>query len=671
MKIYGRIDNIIGDENMKYLLNREKLNNLDESHLPEWIMTYGNGGFSSGSVRNSSFRKHHGYLAIAKRPPTNRMLVLTKTEETIYIGQERFDLSSQKFVDHENSGHRYLDQFEFDGIPKFTYRVNDLVMTKMLAPDYGHNTIAIHYTIRSGSYSAKLVINPLINFRSLGEVSDSDNLHFHIKRQEKIVEISSKKAPDMVLTIHHSNAEIEIGSPKIESGYLYDFDISTGDNRQDSHYKAYDIVLNLKAHQTKTLDLIFTTESLPNRSANVMIDEYRIRQTKLLEQAALSDPFVQKLVLAADQFIVYRQSTDCHTILAGFPWFTDWGRDTMIAFGGLCLATKRYDEAFEILQSFAKYEKNGLIPNMFPDDGLDPLYNTVDASLWYFQAISQYLKATGNYTLVKADLYPCLKRIIQSYREGTEFSIGMDNDGLIHAGSGIDQVTWMDVRINGYVVTPRHGKPVEINALWFNALKIMSDLSKAFDEDGSEYEQLANQVHNAFNLKFWNEEANCLYDVIDETDASIRPNQLYALSLTYPIVTGNRAKWIIEKVETELLDVYGIRTLSIHDPRFAPIYEGPLEQRDRAYHMGTVWPFLLGAYLDGYLRVHNHSLDAKKYVKSICLRFEQHLKEGCINGISEIFDGLNGKISRGCFTQAWSVGEILRIYVENQLYEIE
>ena len=400
------------------------------------------------------------------------------------------------------------------------------------------------------------------------------------------------------------------------------------------------------------------------------MNEYKKRAEALVENANLNDDFANNLVKAGDHFIVNRESTGLKTVLAGLPWFTDWGRDTMIAFEGLTLVTKRFDEAREILESFARYIKNGLVPNVFPDENTEPGYNTVDASLWYFQAVYKYLKYTGDesdYKFVKEKLYPKLKEIYKAYSTKTDFSIGMDSDGLIFAGGGLDQVTWMDVRVGDFVVTPRHGKPVEINALWYNALKIMEELCEKFEDDSLEYRELSCRVKESFNNKFWNEEKNCLYDVVDKNDDKIRPNQIWAVSLPFAVLDREKEKKIVGAVYKHLYATYGLRSLSFMDKDYKKKYIGKLIDRDCAYHMGTTWAFLIGGFITAYCKVNDYSKEAIEKANHMCKVFEDTMKDGCINGIAEIFDGDFASTGRGCYSQAWSVGEVLRAYSQDVL----
>ena len=361
------------------------------------------------------------------------------------------------------------------------------------------------------------------------------------------------------------------------------------------------------------------------------------------------------------------------TVLAGLPWFTDWGRDTMIAFTGLTLCTKRFKEAEEILLTFARYIRHGIVPNMFPDDNMPPLYNTVDASLWYFYAVYQYLHynpAAEAETFVKEHIFPHLKGIISAYEKGTDFSIYMEDDGLIHAGSGLDQITWMDVRVGDWVATPRHGKPVEINALWYNALRIMESLCEKFDEDASAYRTRANQVKESFNAKFWDSSNQCLFDVVDgdEPDDHIRPNQIYAVSLPFSLLPEEQEKAVVALVEKELFVGCGLRSLAPDHPDYHGIYCGALAKRDAAYHQGTAWGFLLGGFFSAYMKVNHHSSSAAENAVRMLEPVRKHLTDsGCIGSISEIFDGDAPHNPRGCYAQAWSVGEVLRCYCEDIL----
>ena len=523
-------------------------------------------------------------------------------------------------------------------------------------------------------------ILPVFNFRNAGASSEKGELNFDNKVEGNVLKLTPHKNRNITITFLASegsyydrcNIPTTMAEPCFirEEDFFLKFESDTGHTGLDNHYTPYEIKITLKPYEKKKFYLLCTTEEIPKKDGFQILKEYKERMRSLVTKAGYNDSFANNLVQAADHFIVDRESTGLKTILAGLPWFTDWGRDTMIALQGLTLSTKRFKEAREILESFARYEKNGLIPNMFPDGDQDPLYNTVDASMWYFHSVDQYLKYTGredDYTFIKEKIYPTLKKIIEAYKKGTDFSIGMDDDGLIYAGNGLDQVTWMDVRVGEWVVTPRHGKPVEINALWYNALKVMENLALKFDDNPKDYEELAKKVTQSFNKRFWNEQNQCLFDVVDQNDPKIRPNQIWAVSLPYTMLPREKEKKVVDAVYKHLYATYGLRSLSFMDPEYKGKYKGKLIKRDAAYHMGTTWTFPLGGFITAYCKVNGYSEDAVSRARKMCLVFADHLKDGCINGIAEIFDGDFASVSRGCFSQAWSVGEILRAYVEDVL----
>lgn len=383
--------------------------------------------------------------------------------------------------------------------------------------------------------------------------------------------------------------------------------------------------------------------------------------------AGCRDDFHRALARSADHFIVYRRSTGSKTIIAGYPWFTDWGRDTMISLPGLTLATGRYDDAADILVTYSRYVRQGLVPNMFPDGGGEPAYNTVDAALWYFEAIFAYLKKTGNTDLIKTRLYDSMLQIIDSYINGTLHGIRMDEDMLITAGNENTQLTWMDAKAGDTVFTPRHGKAVEINALWYNALKVMEHVSEMLGYDPGRYGRIADGVKNSFSRAFWYEEGGYLYDVVNgETrDRRVRPNQVLAVSLSHPVIDGPMARQVVEKVWKELYTAYGLRTLSRGSEEYRGRYAGDVFQRDSAYHQGTVWPWLIGHFITAFSRAFGSEPVYADMPAKFIEPFIDHLRHACLGNISEIFDGDEPLIPRGCIAQAWSVAEVLRAYTEH------
>lgn len=670
-----------------YIFGRSAWRSIQEGNEREWMIGNGIGGYANHSVPGGGYRMSHGYLVSSTKAPVNRMLVFTRTQEQVEIGGKVYELTSQQYVNWEKNGQQHLRQFKLDIVPEYHYQVEDVSIRKTVSLEYGHNTAVVCYEVSGGSDPMQMTIVPLFNHRSPGDVSDKGNLRFRKELNGNVLKLIPCDDPDLTISfmssagqyLDRSTLPVTMATPNYvyEENHYYAFENRNGFLGVDNHYTPYEINISLKPYEKKSFYVKCSIESLDDKDGFTIVREYKQRMNDLVLQAGYDDRLANRLVEAGDHFIVDRDSTGLKTIMAGYPWFTDWGRDTMIAFQGLTLCTKRFTEAREILESFARYVRNGLIPNMFPDDGQEPLYNTVDASLWYFHSVYEYLKYTGgddDYRFIQQVIYPKLKEIISAYRKGTDFSIGMDEDGLIHAGGGLDQVTWMDVRVGDWVVTPRHGKPVEINALWYNALRIMGHLSERFGES-SPYDELSHIVYNSFNKRFWNDEKRCLFDVVDvdlgngilTNDNAIRPNQIWAVSLPFTMLSEEKAKAVVGTVYKHLYTPYGLRSLSHEDPEYKAQYIGKLIDRDAAYHMGTVWAFPLGAFITAYCKVNNYTAEAVSVAKEMCELFEDHMQDGGIGGIAEIFDGDFSCTGRGCFTQAWSVGEILRAYTEDVL----
>ena len=661
-----------------YKYGRSFWRTIEEGNELSWMIGNGIGGYANHTVSGGGAMCFHGYLIASLNPPVNRQLIFTRTQEIIEVQGREYDLTSQQYIGVSKDGQKYLEKFTFDSVPEYTYRVEDIYLKKTIAVEYGHNTAVVCYEIENGSEACKLRVVPLFNYRGYADVSEKGDLNFKTIVNDKELSLIPEKNKDITIDFYTSDGvyydrgliPTSMATPNylIEENHFYMIDHRTGFLGVDNHYTPYEVQLELEPYEKKKFYVKCTIEKLNDKSGFEIVREYKERAEGLVKKANLNDSLADNLVKAADHFIVNRESTGLKTILAGFPWFTDWGRDTMIAFEGLTLVTKRFDDAREILESFAKYIKNGLVPNVFPDANTEPMYNTVDASLWYFQATYQYLNYTGDkedYDFIKEKIYPKLKEIFKAYSTKTDFSIGMDEDGLIFAGDGLDQVTWMDVRVGDLVVTPRHGKPVEINALWYNALKIMEKLSKYYGEDYEVYRKLSVKVKESFERKFWNEKNQCLYDVVDENDDKIRPNQIWAVSLPFAILDKEKEKKIVDTVYKHLYSTYGLRSLSFMDKDFKKQYIGKLIDRDKAYHMGTTWAFLIGGFITAYCKVNNYSKEAITRAKEMCDVFQDTMRDGCINGIAEIFDGETPITGRGCYTQAWSVAEVLRAYAND------
>lgn len=636
----------------------------------EWLLTNGIGGFSSSTIIGANTRRYHGLLVASLKPPVDRHLILSKIDESLIIDGDIHNLFSYEVPGMQMKGYHYLERFKYNLLPEYVYRVKDVYINKKISMVYGENTVAVVYHIKNGSDAAKLRLTPLINFRDYHFNSSKQYMHF------------TKEFDLNVLTVRPSYYDINIKTfcssgkfTNIDDGWFYNMDYAIERERgltsTEDHYIPGCFDVDIEPEEEKVITIISTVEKeITQKDGLEIIKKEEKRQKKLISSSGYKDELAKQLVLAADKFIVYRKSTDAKTILAGYPWFTDWGRDTMIALTGLTLSTKRFDDAKEILYTFSKYVKDGLIPNMFPDGGHDPLYNTVDAALWYFEAVNKYVEYTDDYEFIKKHIYDGLKDIMDSYNKGTHFNIKMDKDYLITAGDEYTQLTWMDAKVGDWVVTPRHGKAVEINSLWYNALKVMASLAKKFREDDSYYNNLAANVKKSFIKSFWNEEKQCLYDCLINDhvkDDKVRPNQVLAVSLSNAVLEGDKAKKLVNRVFKELYTAYGLRSLSPESKEYTGIYMGDQWQRDGSYHQGIVWTWPLGQFITAYVKVNGHSKKAKEMALRFIEPFKEHLEDECLGSISEIFDGDEPLIPRGCFAQAWSVSEILRAYVEDIL----
>lgn len=625
----------------------------------EWLETNGIGGFASGTLAGSNSRRYHGLLTAATRPPLGRLTLVSKIEETVTVDGESFELSSNQYPGSVHpTGFKHLVSFRLDPFPVWTYSVAGVEIEKRIFMVYGRNASVVAYTAKSKGRGQKpsvsMTLRPMLSFVDYHHLQH-ERAGFDGSFTPGDGKISIQPFDEMpTLNIFHNGSGVE------KTGHWYrNFEYAIEQERGfDFHedlFQPFEITFDLN----KPASVIFSTDSDLNAADAGSLEKDEIKRRKALIKTAKAKTDLEKqLVLAADQFIVKRG--EGHTVIAGYPWFSDWGRDTMIALPGLTLATGRPEIARGILLEFAKSVSEGMIPNRFPDAGEIPEYNTVDATLWYFEAVRAYAEATGDLKFVRENLYPTLADILAWHLRGTRYNIHLDTDGLLYAGSPDVQLTWMDAKIGDLVITPRQGKAVEIQALWYNALMTMADLANEFgdDEDRSRYLSMAELAKQSFNAVFWNEAEQCLYDVIENgsRDASVRPNQIFAASLHHSMLDDDRARKIVEKVEEELLTPVGLRSLAADDPKYCPIYVGSPFDRDSSYHQGTVWGWLIGGFIGALRRV---------YPDRPVLRelggFEQHLKEAGVGQISEIFDAESPHAARGCPAQAWSVAELLRI----------
>lgn len=650
----------------------------------EWAVTNGIGGYAGSSMIGAHSRTHQGYLIASLHAPIERYLVFSKINETATVGTRTLSFETSQHCASGKTvyteGQKFLTSFIYDGSVHYTYETDNFSFEKHITLKRNANVCAVAYELTAGDSDCTFTLTPLFNYREHSESSTPDTLKFETFTKDRTFYLVPEKNKDIAIRFQTSEGTFSERETVYDIDMQLQIEVDLETDGLDCHYCPVDLSIEVPANTTKKVSILCSIGDVNERPAPVsateafsILEENARCHAELFEKAGYRDSFANQLVLASDQFLTYRESTKMMTILAGLPWFTDWGRDTMIAFTGLTLCTKRFKEAEEILLTFARYIRHGIVPNMFPDDNMPPLYNTVDASLWYFYAVYQYLHynpAAEAEAFVKEQIFPHLKEIVSAYEKGTDFSIYMEDDGLIHAGSGLDQITWMDVRVGDWVATPRHGKPVEINALWYNALRIMESLCEKFDEDASAYRARANQVKESFNAKFWDSANQCLFDVVDgdEPDDHIRPNQIYAVSLPFSLLPEEQEKAVVALVEKELFVGCGLRSLAPDHPDYHGIYCGALAKRDAAYHQGTAWGFLLGGFFSAYMKVNHHSSSAAENAVHMLEPVRKHLTDsGCIGSISEIFDGDAPHNPRGCYAQAWSVGEVLRCYCEDIL----
>ena len=662
-------------------------NDLDRAARLEWLETNGLGGFASSTITGLNTRRYHGLLTAATHPPVGRMLLLAKLEETLLVNGQHFDLSTNQYpgttpdsVTLYPQGYRYLKQFRLDPFPTFVYEVAGVEVKKSLFLVHGENTVVVEYELRpltSTAVNCVLELRPLIAFRDYHSTTHhNDALDRTVSIREGTVSITPYHGLPTLQVAHNAQHAEETGNWYFN--FHYAAERERGLDESEDLFNPFVLRYELTAGKATVIASISSTNAnavhsaVPsaNEAAELQRQE-QLRRSEVTRTAPSPNPFIQKLTAAADQFIVKRG--DLHTVIAGYHWFGDWGRDTMVALPGLTLLTGRFEIARDILRAFVDSADRGMLPNRFPDSGEQPEYNTVDASLWLFEAVRSYLHYTGDEAFVRASLYPKLKDMLEWHFRGTRYGIHAGPDGLLWAGEPGVQLTWMDAKVGDWVVTPRIGKPVEIQALWYNALATLRDMAEEFgDADYTLFlRRYAETTRESFNAQFWNETAGCLYDVVNgqDADASIRPNQIFAVSLHHRMLPSEKEHAVVQAVERELLTPLGLRTLSPRDPNYRPRYEGGVRERDSAYHQGTVWPWLMGPFLSAYVKVHHRSHKARLRAEWLLEAFEQHMSEAGLGQISEIADGDAPHTPRGCIAQAWSVAELLRAAVED-VYEI-
>ena len=668
---------------------KDALSRFGEVMVKEWLVTNGLGGYASSTVLGINTRKYHGLLVAALHPPGDRTVCLSKLDEDIMVGNVVFRLGANEFKDTiYPQGYKFLKQFSIAPFPTYIYGLDDVEVAKTFFMPKNKNAVSTIYDVTNNSDSdVKVRIYPLLTCRYYHTVVESKNpLEFTHRSGVKESEATFQN-PQATIICRSTDGVFNEKIDWVEQLFYRDEEFR-GETSLDKCFQPGYFEVQVPAQATKEFAVSATVS--PERqvareifnSLGSSIQEIKVTFNADLNQRAellagfyrdhpkvpMSD-WLNWILLAADSFMV-QDETGEKSVIAGYHWFEPWGRDTFISLPGLMLVTGRFNEAKGILQHFIGYCKGGLIPNFVADKTGEPVYNTVDGTLWYVNAVLQYLKYTGDFQFVRDELWENLQTIIEFHQRGTMFGIRLDDDGLLMHGS---RLTWMDAVVEGEEITPRAGKAVEIQALWYNVLRTMELLANRFSEAdlAEKYDAMANQTSKSFNDKFWNSQKGCLYDVLEAkgADASLRPNQIFAVSLDYTMLDAEKSRRVVEVVNREHVTPYGLRTLSLDDPKFVGKCAGDRHSRDTAYHNGTIWPWLLGPYVTAYLKVNDYSAQARAFaLENLVLPlFTIGIHQGCLGTLSEIYDCDPPNVPRGCIAQAWSVAEPLRAYVEDVL----
>jgi predicted glycogen debranching enzyme len=660
-------------EQAEVQFGREICGDLFAAESREWLVTNGIGGYASGTVAGSQTRRYHGLLVAALQPPVGRTQLVPSIDEIVHYAGADFSLSTHRWASGavDPKGFLLLEDFHLEGsTPVWTYALADALLEKRVWMRQGENSTYIQYTLLRGTSALEMELKALVNYRDFHSLTHASNWRMNIAPVERGVKVlASEGATPFYLKSSASTCE-----PRHEwylGCYLKE---ETERGLEDREDRLFGALFRTKLEVGSTVTLVATTESaasLDSESARAeranhdvkLFHEWQAKNEALAEEAP---SWIWQLILAADQFIVMRslpEEPDGRSIIAGYHWFGDWGRDTMIALPGLTLATGRAGVAKQILLAFSRYVDGGMLPNNFPDAGGKPEYNTVDAALWYFESVRQYFKATQDAATLQK-LFPVLAGMIDAHVAGTRYNIHVDQaDGLLYAGGPGVQLTWMDARIGDWVVTPRTGKPVEINALWINALETMAELARSLAKPGEVYEKLAANAKKSFQ-KFWNADRNCCYDVIDSPgigkDAALRPNQIFTVSLPLSPLTPEQQKGVVDVCARHLLTSHGLRSLTPGEPGYSGHYGGGPRDRDAVYHQGTVWGWLLGPFALAHYRVYQDRGAALRFLEPL----GRQIDASGLGTLSEIFDGDAPFAPRGCIAQAWTVAEVLRAWKE-------
>ncbi len=667
-------------------INQDAVSRFDDAIGKEWLVTNGVGGYAASTVLGVNTRKYHGLLVAALHPPGDRTVCLAKLDEDVLVGNNVYRLGANEFNGKIfPEGYRFLKELVVSPFPSYAYSVPDIEVRKTIFMPKGKNAVAVKYEVLNrGGAEAKIRVYPLLTCRHFHTVVDRRRNPLGFRQQQDGGEVEvAFNAPKATVTVRSTTGEFNEKANWIERLY-YREEASRGESSTDDCYQPgyFEVLV---PHKREKDFAVVTAASESSQECHEILDAFgnamynvngQLKAELAQRESLLSDfygshsevptsDWLKWILLAADAFIV-KGAGDTKAVMAGYFWFETWGRDTFVSLPGLLLATGRFEDAKEILLNFMRHSEQGLIPNFVQDRSGEAAYNTVDATLWYVNAVLQYLKYTGDFEFVQKRLWEGLKAIIDRHEKGTAFGIRLDGDGLLAHGS---RLTWMDAEVNGEAVTPRAGKAVEIQALWYNALKTVQLLANKFEEASlaEKYGELAVEAQKSFNEKFWNGEGGCLYDVVTDSgvDASLRPNQVIAVALDFGMLDNDKSEQIVNVVQRELVTPCGLRTLARGDTKYRGMYVGDRRSRDHAYHNGTVWPWLLGPYVTACRKVKsNGEYELKNRLMPL---FTQQITEAGLGTISEIFDGDAPHAPRGCVAQAWSVAEPLRAYVEDAL----
>lgn len=670
----------------------KKQMNLEEGLKKEWIITNGIGGFASSTILNCNTRKYHGLLIAPFTPPARRFLILSKIDEAIEINDKKYNLYTNMSKEYISDGYKYQESFEKDYIPKFTYKVEDITVKKLICMKYGENTVCLLYKIKNGKNSSKLTLAPIVNFRDFHQMNTG---HDYILKQDingrKVKVIIDSNSGSPIYIYCNSGTYIEHQNDKFKNMYYLEEE-KRGFTPEEDHAVTGRYEIELEPNEEKDVEIICSLEeNIEEIKVKDVINNEIVRINELMLNSGLIElednqdeeykELIKNYIIATDNFVVYRPSFRLHTMIAGYHWFLDWGRDALISFEGIILIPKRFEIAKEVLLTFTKNIKFGLVPNGYSGFDNRPLYNSADASLLLFEQVKKYITYTNDYKFVKEKMYDDLKNIIEAYKNGIDLddnNIYLDDDYLLVSGTPQTQNTWMDAKYGDFAVTPRNGKAVEINSLWYNALKVMAELSKEFEgkEESKVYADLASKCKKTFTEKFYNLKRKCLYDVVG--DSRIRPNQIFSLSLTYPVIEPDSkiAEEVFNTVTKKLLNKYGLKTLAKGEENYIEVYAGEPYKRDMSYHQGITWPWLLGAYYNVYKNIMFSTKDKKKkqelkyeydaFIETVKkIHIKSFYEEGMLGSISELYDSKAPFLPKGARAQAWSVAEVFRIILEN------